>query len=282
VSVGRVQWRRFLVAALAAANLLALAGGCERNRAGLLLAPTGVRPAPAVPTGGMWGYLFYDLTHYVGLDTAPFPPTRVTVSSQAGLVVDSLLLDGSTSRFEFDRLPPGKYTIGVRSHAFKPGSFGPYTVSTEVRDVGNLGLISSGDSLAGTVYVIGTIPGFSTDEFFTYSTLMDQNDLGVYTYPSVLGSNPVPGGTWRFKFVTDASSTMAHLIGWGGDSTQVLTVPIVNQPVRWGTGPVSDLKVTFPATGTYLFTFDERRLTFSISLAPAPARPGLAAFRRMR
>ena len=59
-------------------------------------------------------------------------------------------------------------------------------------------------------------------------------------------------------------------------------VPITDAPVRRGTGPVSDLKVTFPTSGLYQFTFDERRLTFSIKLATAPSRAAHSASRRIR
>ena len=150
------------VAALALFALAAIlpAGGCSTNKPGTLLAPTGVRPAPAVPTGGMWGYLVYDPAHYAGLDHAPFPPTRLDVYNDSGVRIDTLVIGGESRRFEFDRLPAGRYVINVRSHAFKPGSFGWYTISTAIHDVGDLGLAASTDSLASTVFVIGDhLPG---------------------------------------------------------------------------------------------------------------------------
>jgi len=274
---------RSLTRHLAALALVAtvVAGGCSRNTPGLLLAPTGARPAPAIPTAGIWGYLVFDPTHYTSLTGAPFPPARLDLFNSQGKVVDSLFVGGPTARFEFDALPPGRYGFNVRTHAFKPATFGWYTISTRVQDVGNLGLVASIDSLASAMYVIGNMTGFTTAELYTYTTFMDQNDLGVWTYPGTWGSTPVPAGTHRFKFVTDASSTPNHLIGWGGDSTQVLTAPVIDAPVRFGTGPVSDLKVSFPTSGTYLFTFDERRLTFSVVAGPAPLRaPGTASWRK--
>jgi hypothetical protein len=269
---------------LAVSALLAvlLVPGCGRNNSGLVLAPTGVRPVPAVPSGGIWGQLSYDPTHYTGLDQAPFPRARIDLFNTAGVFVDSLIMDSNSRRFEFDHVAPGHYNITVRSHAFKLGSFGSFFVSTWVQDVGDLALAADYDSLTSECYVIGTMPGFSTAEFGTYSTFMDQNDPGVWTYPGSFGSTPVPAGTYRFKFVTDASSTANHLIGWGGDSTQVLSVPVTNAPLRRGTGPVSDLKVTFPASGIYLFTFDERRLTFSITPGFAPLRATRGVSRRAR
>jgi hypothetical protein len=269
---------------LAVSALLAalLAPGCGRSKPGFVLAPTGVRPVPAVPSGGIWGYLTFDPTHYTGLDQAPYPRAEILLTNSAGQHVDSLAMAGDSRRFEFDQLAPGHYSITVRSHAFKLASFGSFSVSTWVQDVGDKALSANYDSLTSECYVIGTMPGFSTDEFGTYSTFMDQNDVGVWTYPGEWGSTPVPAGTYRFKFVTDASSTPNHLIGWGGDSTQVLTVPVTNAPLRRGTGPASDLKVTFPSPGTYHFTFDERRLTFSITLGTAPLRAARGVSRRAR
>ena len=269
---------------LAVSALLAalLAPGCGRNKPGLVLAPTGLRPVPAVPSGGIWGDLTFDPTHYTGLDQAPFPRAEIILLSLSGQHVDSLVMPGDSRRFEFDHVAPGHYSITVRNHAFKLAAFGSFFVSTWVQDVGDKALAANYDSLANECYVIGAMPGFSTAELSSGSTFMDQNDVGVWTYPGGMGATPVPAGTYRFKFVTDASSTTNHLIGWGGDSTQVLTAPVTNAPLRRGTGPVSDLKVTFPTSGTYLFTFDERRLTFSITLGTTPLRAAHGASRRAR
>jgi hypothetical protein len=80
-------------------------------------------------------------------------------------------------------------------------------------------------------------------------------------------------------FVTD-NSFPNDLVGWGGDSTVVLSVPVVNQPVTLGHGPAHDLKISFPTAGNYSFVLDEARQTCTIVAATASA--GLTARRSPR
>ncbi len=260
------------LAAIALAALLWAVAGCGRNAPSSLLVPTGIRPAPAVPTGGLFGFIAYDTVTYVGLGTPPYPPTTVYLFRGA-TAVDTVATGGSSRRFGFANLMPGDYSIVVRSHAFRPGAFGLFRVVNGSRDAGDLALTpNTTDSLASTVYVIGDMPGYSVDEINTFSTYCDGAVVGVWTFPNVLFTPvEITAGTHRVKFVTDASSTTGNLIGWGGDATAPLNVPVTNEPARFGAGPSTDIVATFPTTGVYAFTFDERRLTFSI--VPAPSSP---------
>lgn len=243
--------------------------GCGRNTSGHLLVPTGIRPAPAVPTGALTGVVVFDSLAYPGLGTPPFPPARVQVTRN-GAVVAETITTASSNTFTVPRLVPGDYGVVVRSHAFSPRAFGPFRVVDRTRDAGDLPLsANTADSLATNVFVIGTLPGYSTDELATFTTLCvgtsagrwELNDtLNIYAAPLPI----VPAGTYRLKFVTDASSTPGHLIGWGGDPNRTLDAPFVNAPARFGTSDSSDLVVRFPTTGRYHFIFDERRLTLSI------------------
>ena len=266
---------RFALVALLVA--LCSAAGCGQNKASRLLVPTGIRPSPEVPTGGLTGLVFFDSLSYPGLGSAPLPPATVQVLGSAGVIRSAQTSDDDRS-FTIDRLPPGDYTLVARSHAFSPRAFGPFRVVDKVREAGDLALVANTrDSLASLAYVIGTMPGFTTDELGTFTTYCDANTVGRWSYPNVLfPQSPIPAGTYRLKFVTDASSTPGRLIGWGGDGSTPLTVPVRGARARFGTGPQSDLVVTFPTAGNYDFVFDERRLTIDISPtsagAPAVAR----------
>jgi len=246
--------------------------GCGKNKPSSLLVPTGIRPAPAVPTGGLFGFLVYDTLNYVGLGSPPYPPATVQLFNGA-TPVDTVMVGGASRRFEFSNLAPGDYSILVRSHAFRPAGFGLFRVASASRDAGDLSLTAStNDSLASLIYLIGDMPGYTVDEFSTFATYCDAAVVGVWTFPNVFFTpTPIPAGTHRIKFVTDASSTAGNLIGWGGDGSTTLAVPIENAPARFGTGPATDIVVDFPTTGVYAFTFDERRLTFSIVPAPGSA-----------
>ncbi len=261
-----------LVGAMTMAVALLLLSGCGKNSPSSLLVPTGIRPAPAVPTGGLFGFLVYDTLNYVGLSSAPFPPATVELFTGA-TPVDTVAVGGASRRFEFSNLPPGDYSMVVRSHAFRPAGFGLFRVVDASRDAGDLGLTANTtDSLASIVYVIGDMSGYTVDELSTFSTYCDAALVGRWTFPNeFFPPVEITAGTHRLKFVTDASSTTGNLIGWGGDGAMTLTVPIVNAPARFGSGPSTDIVVNFPSTGVYAFTFDERRLTFTIVPAPVPA-----------
>jgi hypothetical protein len=158
----------------------------------------------------------------------------------------------------------------ARSHAFSPRVFGPFRVVDKVREAGDLSLAANTrDSLSSLTYLVGTMPGFGTDEIGNFTNYCDALSVGRWTYPNVLFTqNSIPAGTFRLKFVTDASSTPGHLIGWGGDGTTALNVPVRGSTARFGTDAATDLVVTFPAAGNYDFVFDERRLTIDITPTP--------------
>lgn len=263
-----------ILAAAALCGALAVLGvaGCSSNRPGTILSPTGYQPAPANPTGGLTGRLLYDPANTPDLSTAPFPPTRLRLLL-GGQVVRELQAGGATDQFTFSSLPPGRYTVTASSHAFQPASLPPMLVTDAVRETDDLTMRVSIDSL-NTVYiaVVGQMPGFGIDGFNFGDTSMLGTALGLWTYPNDFATPvPVQAGTYRFKFVTDPTGATGT-IGWGGDSTVVLTAPLASSPVRFGAGAAYDLKVNFPTTGVYQFVLDERRLTFSVQLAPtAPA-----------
>ena len=107
--------------------------------------------------------------------------------------------------------------------------------STTVREAGDLTLLANTrDSLASIIYLVGTMPGFGTDEIPNFTNYCDALSVGRWTYPNVLfPQTSVPAGTYRLKFVTDASSTPGHLIGWGGDGSTTLTVPVRAHTARF-------------------------------------------------
>ena len=259
-----------------AALVTVLIAGCAKNDAGTLLTPTGIRPSPENPTGGIEGFVRHDSTNYAGLSGAPYPITFVTLLRGAtSLGTDTVSLD--RRGFRFEGIAPGSYTLVARSHAFQPASLGPVVVRESVRDAGDLFMTAAPESIQSITLVIGQMPGFTENELLTFDTAMEQNTFGVWTYPNTFAAvASIPAGTYRFKFVTDLSSGGGDWIGWGGDSSEVLVAPLTDAPVRFASGPASDLKVTFPATGEYAFTLDERRLTFSLQpYVPSPA-PGAA------
>lgn len=250
----------------------ALAAGCGRNEISTVLAPTGIRPAPDSWPGSLTGAVFFDPVNTPDLGAAPFPPTRVELFFGSEVVaVDSL--DAASRVYRFTGLAPGSYSIVARSTAFFANSRGGLPVREGELDAGNITLSLNSLALSNNVYVAGSIPGLGVDELLFGTGIMDANTLGIWTYPNSLWP-PVelPAGTYRFKFVTDESSTLANLIGWGGDPSDTLTVPVTNALAIRGSGPATDIVVRFPTTGTYAFTFDERRQRFSIALLPpAPA-----------
>ena len=156
-----IAGRKSLIAGVGAmiiAGALLSVAGCGKNSPSSLLVPTGIRPAPAVPTGGLFGFLVYDTLNYVGLSSAPFPPATVQLFAGA-TPVDTVAVGGASRRFEFSNLPPGDYRVVVRSHAFRPAGFGLFRVVDASRDAGDLGLTANtSDSLASIVYVIGDMP----------------------------------------------------------------------------------------------------------------------------
>lgn len=270
--------QRRALAALGLLAILALAGaGCGRNKPSSLLVPTGIRPAPDVATGGLFGFVVYDTVNYAGLESPPYPPASVE-AYLGGALVATATTGGNSRRFELTGLPRGDYSLVVRSHAFSPAGFGLFRVLDVVRDAGDLGLsANTSDSLASIVYLTGDMPGYTVDEIPTFANYCDAMVVGVWTYPNLLfPPAPIAAGTHHIKFVTDASSTAGNLIGWGADASVTLQVPVTDVPARFGFGPSTDIVANFPATGVYDFVFDERRLTFSITPSATSSRLSMA------
>lgn len=263
--------RRALLALVALAlTATALLAGCSGNEKSKLLVPTGIRPSPAIPTGGLTGLVYFDSTTYTGLGSAPLPPAIVSVFDGIDVIAETTTTATDRS-FTFTQLPPGDYGLVARSHAFSPRIYGPFRVVDKIREAGDLTLLANTrDSLASLTYLVGTMPGFGTDEILNFTNYCDALSVGRWTYPNVLfPQTSIPAGTFRLKFVTDASSTPGHLIGWGGDGATTLTAPVRGAPARFGTDDATDLVVTFPTAGNYDFVFDERRLTIDITPTPA-------------
>ncbi|MEO5618485.1 MAG: hypothetical protein ABIS67_11980 [Candidatus Eisenbacteria bacterium] len=266
------RFTRPLTALLVLAAALALGAGCGRNDAVTVLAPTGIRPAPAVWPGSLTGLVEFDPTNAPDLSAPPFPPTRIELYRDGSfLIADSLEI--SSRSYEFGNLPPGSYSIVVRSSSFFANSRGGLPVRDYPLDAGNLVLTLNPSVFSNGVDIIGSMPGFGVDQFGSGTTSLDQNVLGVWTYPNALyPAENIAAGVYRLKFVTDMSSTNSNLIGWGGSAAETLTVPVSGRRAVRGSGPATDLRVRFPATGAYAFELDERRQTFSImAIPPAPA-----------
>jgi len=253
---------------------IASLAGCGRNEAGSVLAPTGVRPAPAEWLGSVTGLIFFDPLNTPDLAAPPYPPTRVELFMGGVLTAVDSLEPGSRS-FYFPHVAPGDYSIVVRSRVFFSRSRGGIIVRERALDIGNVTLTLNPLALENAVYVAGAIPGLGTDQIPFATGILEGSGFGIWTYPNLFWDPVViPAGTYRFKFVTDESSTDANLIGWGGNSADTLVVPVTSQPAFKGSGPATDLVVRFPDTGTYAFTLDERRQRFSIELVPSATGAG--------
>lgn len=268
---------------LLVASLAALIG-CGKNLPTSVMVPTGSRPG--TPPGAISGKVAFDPI-YAGLENAPYPRVAVELHTfrigdrdrpdSVGALVQRHVVGGLSNEYSFDGLMPGTYILQFRTeHAFVAADRGPIIVELDPVRLNATVIPAESESLASTVYVVGTMPGFSFDEGYTNATtVMVADTLGKWTYPDLLfGYTPIAAGTYRFKFLTEVS-TRDFQIGWGGDSTVTLTAPVADAPVRYASGPAEDIKVTIPTTGNWAFTLDERRLTFSIT--PAPATTAYAA-----
>jgi hypothetical protein len=263
---------------LAVFAVLALAG-CGRNEAGTYLAPTGIRPAPASWPGAVTGKVVYDPVNTPDLSVAPFPPTRVELRSGATvLAVDSL--HGSSNEFLFTGLKPGTYTVAATSRAFKAGSRGNIPVREELIDAGDVKLTFDPLTLSNGMEIIGTMPGYRIQDLSEFTFPIDVTGLSlienVWRFPND-EINPdgvsITAGTYRFKFATEFPAVVTNMTGWGDGGGVALTAPVVQHPAVLASGSATDIVMTFPTTGIYEFTLDERRMTFSVQFLHAtPAR----------
>ena len=271
----------FSLAAVAAVTLsLGFAAGCGRNRPGTVLAPAVLRPGPLVYTGEITGAVMFNSPQTPDLAVGPFPPTRVElIDKQTNppklLAVDTL---GPFSRvYRFTHVKPGLDSINISSPVFYSYAITDLPASDGYFDAGISTLTINPNSVSSSMDVIGSIPGYTFDQFGLGTTTLLQNTLGMWALSptSYLFQPPptIPAGTYRFKFVTSYASTATNLIGYGGSAAEILTVPVTSHAAVLGSGPATDLVVRFPTTGDYAFTFDERRQRFSIQLATAPASP---------
>jgi hypothetical protein len=269
------------LAAVAAVTLsLGFAPGCGRNGPGTVLAPSILRPGPLVYTGQIKGTVLFDTLATPDLAVAPYPPTRVELydkqTKPATLLAVETLAPNSRV-YTFKRVKPGVDSIYISSPTFYGYPITDLAASDGYLDAGSAVLTINPNSVSSSMDVIGSIPGFTFDQFGMGTTTLLQNTLGVWELsPAIFLFQPpptIPAGTYRFKFVTSYASTAGNLIGYGGSPAETLTVPVTSHAATPGSGPSTDLVVRFPTTGDYAFTFDERRQRFSILPAPAPASP---------
>ncbi|MCC6348196.1 MAG: hypothetical protein IT347_01220 [Candidatus Eisenbacteria bacterium] len=264
---------RFLAAVLLLAALAP--AGCGRNKAGLLLVPTGIRPAPETWPGGMTGSVYFYSDRDPGLALPPFPPTRVELFlGGVSVAVDSLAPDSRD--YHFTGLAAGTYSMVVRSSAFLPVSRGGLPVRDGVLDAGSTVLTLNESAVNHAVYIVGTMPGFAFLDLQMGTTQCNQDTVGIHTYPGDFAvPTDIPAGTYRLKFVDDDQNTYdGNLIGWGGSPAETLVTPLASQPTVHGSGPSTDLVVRFAQTGQYAFRLDARRQRFSIALIPPAPTAG--------
>lgn len=263
-------WVRF---AMLVALVALVTASCGKNRAGTLLQPSGPKPMPAHPGGALYGRVHYESATFPDLGTPPFPPTLVTLlRNNVAVAVDSMAADRDT--FRFDGIPAAYYTLQIESRVFNRDSIArTLRVVESPRLVDDQYLAANTSELNNvTIYVFGNIPGFGQAALDNSESLMLGTNLGVWTYPNDFAAPiQIPAGTYRFKFATDITDPRGS-IGWGGDSSVVLTAPVIGARTRRNIGRAADIKMTFPTTGYYSFDLDERREVFSIRLMPPGAR----------
>lgn len=294
--------RLLLALAIVAAGLPSLlaGAGCGRNGAETFLAPTGIRPRPTHWNGAVTGLLLYDPINTPDLIDPPYPPTRVELWRDTSLAaVDSLPV--STRWFTFDSLAPGTYTVIARSSMFFAAAVTGVRVSDSQADAGNLVLNVNPSATGSGLEIMGSMPGFRLSDldyamwFPLDSTRAGATSLGVWVYPLPLPASPsdedlaydhyaqthpVTAGTHRFKFATLYPASETNLTGWGNLLGGTLTAPVANHPSAIASGPATDIVMTFPTTGVYRFTLDERRQTFSVQLDHATPAPSTRLARR--
>ncbi len=265
--------------AVGVALLGLLMAGCGKNSPTTVLTPTGFRPGPAVPTGSLFGFVVYDPTNTPDINVAPFPSTIIQLLKN-GVPVKADTLSIDSTRFHFEGVAPGTYSVSVTASSFLINFKSNLKVRETRVDAGNI-TVALDNSFLNTIncYLTGDIPGFGLDQVGTYESGLDQNALGIWTYPNVVytGGAPIPAGTYRFKLITDISSTLTNLVGWGGSQADTLTVPFSGRRVVRASGPATDLIARFPTTAVYQITLDERRQ--SLSIVPAPTAGALRLMR---
>ncbi len=269
-----------LLAVAAATLSLGFAAGCGRNRPGTVLSPSVLRPGPLVYTGQIVGAVLYDTLHTPDLASAPYPPTRVELydkQTKPATLLAVATLAPSSRVYTFKHVKPGVDSLYISSPIFYARSLTDVAASDGYVDAGSVMLTINPNSVANSMDVIGSIPGYAFDQLGMNTTTLLQNTLGIWDLSptSFLFEPPptIPAGTYRFKFVTSYASTATNLIGYGGSQAETLTVPVIGHAAILGSGPATDLVVRFPTTGDYAFTVDERRQRFSIVVATAPASP---------
>ncbi len=217
------------------------------------------------PAGSISGQLEFDPALFPDMAAAPWPPVKVQLY-QGGILQEEFTTSRTDRTFSFGNLPAGDYKVRADANLFAPDS-ADVTVSAGNVDAGTLTLAADFNELASDMHVAGDFNDF---------TLADSTRMALTAIPQgstqlvwqYTPSHPIAAGTYNMKFVTDAA--FDNPTDYGGDESQTIQVPVTNAPTSLVSGFGTAIKLQFTAAGTYLFTLDERRQTFSIETAPAP------------
>jgi len=209
--------------------------------------------------GGIHATLAYDPST-LPIATAPYPPTTAKLYWGTARL-DSLLIPTSGNSLDLSDLDQATYRLTLSSPLYPTVDL-PVTVGSGVTDLGTLNMVFDFNLLASTVNVAGDFNGWSASALPT--------DLNGDLAWTVTTSTPITAGVHDFKFARYGGFVDP---AYGGDPGTTLTVPFANQPTRLVSGggtSTNAIRASFPATGNYTFTLDERRQVFSIVAAPAP------------
>jgi hypothetical protein len=203
--------------------------------------------------GGIHAGLAFD-PFTLPITTPPYPPVTAKLywgSEQ----LDSLLLSTGADVLDLADLDQAGYRLVLSSPLYTTVDL-PVSVGTSVADLGTLNLTFDFNLLASAVNVAGDFNGWS-------ATALSADLTGDLSW-SVTTTTPIAAGTHDLKFARNGSFVDP---AYGGDPATTLTAPVVNQPtqlVGGGGTSANAIRVSFPTTGNYTFTLDERRQVFSL------------------
>ncbi len=209
--------------------------------------------------GGIHATLAYD-PYALPITTPPYPPTTAKLYWGTERL-DSLLIPTSGNTLDLTDLDQATYRLTLSSPLY-PTVEVPVTVGSGVANLGTLNLVTDFFLLANTINVAGDFNGWSAGALAA--------DLNGDLAWVATTTTPITAGVHDFKFARNGGFVDP---AYGGDPGTTLSVPVSNQPTRLVTGGGSStnaVRASFPTTGNYTFTLDERRQTLSIQAAAAP------------
>jgi hypothetical protein len=208
---------------------------------------------PATLPGGIHATLAFD-PFTLPITTPPYPPVTARLYWDSERL-DSLLLSTGADGLDLADLDRADYRLVLSSPLYTTVDL-PVSVGTSVADLGTLNLTFDFNLLASAVDVAGDFNGWT-------ATALPADLTGELAW-SVTTTTPIAAGTHDFKFARNGSFVDP---AYGGDPATTLTAPLVNQPthlVGGGGTSTNAIRVSFPTTGNYTFTLDERRQVFSL------------------